>query len=339
MVVPDHSVVCIYCRSSLPPLVPPEHVIPQSFGKFDNNFTLHCVCSECNGFFGRTIEWALRGNSVEGALRLQLGLGTGTLGTHKGSVRFTLSDATPMWNGANVKIIAKGRSGRVEAIPLPQVGARRTPEEHWKWYAPAEITPDFALQYPKGSKSEFHVVSSNKREQDRIVELLKKNGVDFHPKDASTPPIDSAGTIGTLITADFDQQISRCIAKIAFNYLAYCCGAPFVLVSDFDDVRAYIREGRKPVVTVVRHHRKRLLIEEAFGGRATEGHIILIDWTPDARSIVAQVSLFNSFRYIVVLCNSFHGLWTPALTQGHHFDVKRRRIEPLGMTRLRIPYG
>lgn len=326
---------CIYCRSALSASVPAEHVIPQSFGTFHNNFTLHCVCSDCNGFFGSKLEWVLRGNSVEGALRLQYGLGNGTLG-QGGTATFTVSDPGP-WKGARIKITVNSRTKKVESMPLPQLAVRKDSTDDWIWYTAQEITPAIALNYPRGSNAQFQVIGASSGEQAYIIATMKKNGIDFRPKGRVDPPIDSDGTVGAKLEALFTVQISRCIAKLVFNYLAYARGDSFVLSSDFDEARAYIRYGTEPSVRIVLPHRRPLLFEEQFGSKATDGHIVRVDWSADKRSIVGEVSLFNSLRYEVVLCKAHHGVWTPDLTRGHHFDVKARRIKTLCMTKLLLP--
>lgn len=46
-----------------------------------------------------------------------------------------------------------------------------------------------------------------------------------------------------------DDIIFRGVAKIAFNFLTYVKGPDFVLLSDFDDTREYIRTGKKPFLS------------------------------------------------------------------------------------------
>jgi hypothetical protein len=327
--------MCIYCREPLPDSVPPEHVIPASFGMFDDNFTLHCVCESCNRFFGSTLEWTLQRNSIEGVLRLQYGLADGTLGGFK-SLEFKVADEGP-WKGVRVKIKADKRKKTVDAVLIPQVGARRNATDEWEWYTPKEITPEFARKYPKGSSSEIQVVGSSLKEQNGLIRILKKNSVDFHPKRQMTPPFGPDGKVGTNLVALFSEQIQRCIAKIAFNYLAAVRGPEFVLHPDFDDIRAYIRYGTKPRVKAVRPLKGSFLLEERHGQVVTRGHILRVDWSVDNQSIVAQVALFNTMKYTVVLCNRYSGVWTQELAQGHHFDLDNHRIEPLQRTGLAIP--
>jgi hypothetical protein len=302
---------------------------------FDDNFTLHCVCESCNRFFGGTLEWALQRNSIEGVLRLQYGLADGTLGGFK-SLEFKVADKGP-WKGVRVKIKADKHKNTVEAVLIPQVGARRNATDKWEWYTPKEIMPEFARKYPKGSSSEIQVVGSSLKEQNGVIRILKKNGVDFHPKRQMTPPFGPEGKVGTNLVALFSEQIQRCIAKIAFNYLAMVRGAEFVLHPDFDDIRAYIRYGTNSRVKAVRPLKGSFLLEERHGQVVTRGHILRVDWSADKQSVVAQIALFNTMKYTVVLCNSYSGIWTQNLAQGHHFDLDNHRIEPLQQTGLAIP--
>src|SRR5438067_9415673 len=69
---------CLYCpMSSEQPFREAEHVIPQAFGTFESregNLTLHNVCPECNGFFGRSLEQHFGRDTGDAFLRLLTGL-------------------------------------------------------------------------------------------------------------------------------------------------------------------------------------------------------------------------------------------------------------------------
>lgn len=61
---------CIYCKKEKAlDEFDTEHVIQQSLGKFENNLTLHCVCKECNQFFGDSIDLIFGRDSIEALLR------------------------------------------------------------------------------------------------------------------------------------------------------------------------------------------------------------------------------------------------------------------------------
>ena len=64
---------CIYCFSTtLPKGV--EHVVSKAIGIFKQNWTLDCVCDECNGDFSETLDLTLGRDSAEGVLRVMAGV-------------------------------------------------------------------------------------------------------------------------------------------------------------------------------------------------------------------------------------------------------------------------
>jgi hypothetical protein len=72
---------CIYCLENKPEdsFTKAEHVIPQSFGLFQDNFTLNqqhnkTVCNDCNQYFGDNLEIALARDTVEGLSRYEHGI-------------------------------------------------------------------------------------------------------------------------------------------------------------------------------------------------------------------------------------------------------------------------
>src|SRR5262245_4424696 len=65
------TATCLYCKETKPQdLFNREHVLPQSFGTFDNNMVLrNLVCEDCNTYFSRTLELRLGRESFEGVDR------------------------------------------------------------------------------------------------------------------------------------------------------------------------------------------------------------------------------------------------------------------------------
>lgn len=71
------NIQCIYCQEAKPvsAYTKVEHVIPQSFGRFENNFTLRrLVCDVCNQFLGDKLEIALARDTLEGQSRADFGI-------------------------------------------------------------------------------------------------------------------------------------------------------------------------------------------------------------------------------------------------------------------------
>jgi hypothetical protein len=66
---------CIYClKDSDVTFRGVEHVIPEAFGTFGSNTpTLHCVCDDCNAYFGRVLDQLLARETIEGISRYTRG--------------------------------------------------------------------------------------------------------------------------------------------------------------------------------------------------------------------------------------------------------------------------
>jgi hypothetical protein len=68
---------CIYClqERGRRSYTKAEHVLPQSFGTFEQNITLHdVVCDDCNHYFGTNLEIHLARDTYEGELRFRHGV-------------------------------------------------------------------------------------------------------------------------------------------------------------------------------------------------------------------------------------------------------------------------
>jgi hypothetical protein len=99
-------------------------------------------------------------------------------------------------------------------------------------------------------------------------------------------------------------------------------------VEFWHEVRAYILRGDlygQPFISLAN---KSPLLQEQMGGKATNGHILVVDWSSDSNEIVGYVTFFNLIRYNVALSRRYVGLWFP-LGTGHHFDVAGRKISRL----------
>jgi hypothetical protein len=161
---------CISCRSDVPNDAPREHVIPQSFGVFKPDITLDCVCKGCNHYFGSNLEWPMRVQSLEGALRLHYGFKgtTGGIGTDG----IILSIAEGVRKGART-IIRTDKKGNLRTDLLTQVRARLGPSDEFEWRLEKDLSAEFAERYPKGS--EFLLLGGETPEDlDRLVRKWKE---------------------------------------------------------------------------------------------------------------------------------------------------------------------
>jgi hypothetical protein len=81
--------------------------------------------------------------------------------------------------------------------------------------------------------------------------------------------------------------MSRCVAKIAFKYLAWTMGPSFLMNPCFDENRAYILRGELgPRQSFLSIRDTSILLEEQTGPKVTNGHVMAINWDllPDRSS-------------------------------------------------------
>jgi hypothetical protein len=257
------------------------------------------------------------------------GLGQGQVGSigTKG-IEFKIAESAD-WRGARVvlKVNKRTRSSYVDLIP--QVGARKNPNEEWTWYLEKDVNAEFVAKYPKGS--EFRIIGGG-NDAERVLKRLKRVCPTYQHKGVLEPPMGKDGKVGLNYLHEFNAVVRRCLAKIAFNYLAFVVGEDFARKPDFDAIRAFIRYGTEPENDLVRVSRTPILANELLtGAHVTNGHIIAVEALTDRRQIQARLALFNSLKYRIILAPNYGGLW---FAKGHHFDIETRECTELFQSRF-----
>ena len=117
---------CIYCLQDKPvsSFTKTEHIIPQSFGVFKDNFTLNnVVCDSCNQFFGDKLEIALARDSIEGLQRFDHNIKKPSEFKNIGkSSRMVMKMPDGEFKGAYCYPKYSDEAKRVLLYPAPQVG-------------------------------------------------------------------------------------------------------------------------------------------------------------------------------------------------------------------------
>lgn len=315
--------------------------MPEAFGTFDTkSFILYdTVCKPCNGHFGRTIEQALSRDSMEALLRLRHGVKPANEARDLPYRKIELKVGQPgPWLGATVVLEADGTGKGIEPVAVPQVAFRWKGSSESTYIAEAQLDHTSVGPFigAKPDTLEIRILGPKKTDHDRLAQTLKTLGINFVQKGTLSQPIPRDGKVTIEIAFQLDHTIFRAIAKIAFNYIAHQHGAGFVLNTDFDDVRNYIRQGTVPPwgPPVVIPFPKPILFDDSRRYRQTNGHLITFDWNYGQTGFLAQVSLFNSITYHVVICPRYSGVWHDAIRTGHHFDLEDRTITPLAAASL-----
>lgn len=317
---------CIYCRRSSLEAFPAEHVIPQSFGLFRNGLTLHCVCGDCNQFFGDHLELHFGRETGESVVRFQYGLRDSVAGTPRSRLTARIKDLGPAF-GARVLLAPNALTNGMEIIYLPQVGFADENSEEWKWYLPEELNPDVLAKLAPNSRLKYFFTSPS--EETLLRERLRELGFTAATKHIGKDQILPQPEMTARVTYTFDMIIRRCIAKIAFNYLAYALSEDMGLLlrDDFDTVRAFIRDGVIPqneMVVVIGSPR---LTAESRQGSLLDGHMLGVGWSAN-ENILCNLSIFNAMTYQVALCRKYQGLWF-ALGSVHSFDLSTKETRRL----------
>ena len=294
------------------------------------------VCRTCNQFFGDNLERIVAHDSFEAYYRIVSGLRPAGAIAHLPQDRLTFTAAlTSEWSGLRLRLVASGGGRTVE--PLPQVGLPMTANAGWIYLTEAELA-DSHTELPReyDSRGQIRILAPSTEVQERLIALLARRGIPFRQEGEHPLPDPHIGEIEIYVNTRIDPVVKRCIAKMVFNYLARVTSREFALLPAFDPIRAYIRRGDSPGYLLVDADDTPILADDRRTLRQTDGHLITVNWTPDNRHVVGQISLFNRVRYRVSLARSFSGLWRPTRS-GHHFDLATRTISPLSATSLYVP--
>lgn len=320
---------CIYCLEDKDPSAfDRDHVIPESFGKFENNLTLHQqqVCWDCNQYFSKKLELFLGRDTVEGTFRYVSGFkDPKDFKTVKESRLLHMLAEEGPWKGAILRRVAHDKID-----PVNQVGFQKKNTGKWEFFAIEEVPYKDELEeqgFPMKGDITCKIVVRADFEEEKLGQLLKEKGIEVTVDWKDTDFKSRKDRVLVEIQQTVDKVIFRGIAKIAFNYLAYTQGKDFVLDQRFNGIRDFIRHGETRDITYawvegkpIWLNKKRLEVKHA------QEHWVLVDW--DNATIFSLLSLFNLTMYKVQFCKTFLVLPSDIRT-GNRFNVKTKKISKL----------
>jgi len=320
--------ICIYCRSREDGKFPREHVVPRSFGSFRDALTLACVCGVCNRSFGRELETPFARESAESIARFWHGVRDQESAMRTSQATARVNDAG-LRQGAKVLLRPNASRNGIDLEYVAQVAFRKNSSEEWKWYTPEELDRDVIRQLEAGSELKYFVRSRAEEEQLRL--RLQELGLP-PTKSVRRQVFPPEAEIKTHVKCIFDLRMARCVAKIAFNYLAYALeeNSQLLLRKEFNPIRDFVHTGAQPLHSVVQFSSHPALDRPKNEGAFVVGHMLGIDWAPNG-SIVCELSLFNAMAYRVVICNRYGGLWFP-LGIAHAFDFRTKKVSKVPLS-------
>ena len=320
---------CIYCVEDKPlsSFTKIEHVIPQSFGLFKNNFTLrNIVCDDCNQYFGNHLEVAMARDTLEGASRFEFNLKSAdefkSLGKRS---RMIIKIAEGECKGAYAYREYSQEQNKIVIKPVPQIGFLKNESAGYEYFLLDQIPLKSYLDENEFDMKNPRAIRAFGIDVDSARQALSEKGIKFKYQGEAGPSENPKEDWLCKVEALIDSTIFRTVAKIALNYLAYWEGKDFVHHHSFDPSRSFIRYGLKADYPLVKVDDKPILGDEPVEGRRRLGHIITVNWAADRISIVSQVSLFNWANYSVSLAGDFSGERRD-LRRGHFFNVNNGEI-------------
>jgi hypothetical protein len=306
---------CIYClRDSGVTFNGVEHVIPQAFGKFGSQTpTLNCVCDECNGDFGRTLDQLLSRETLEGASRYTRGLASSETRPQK-RLEIALAEGPEAGNFAGMRVAVDGKTGKLMK-PLAQFHAFNfktgKTEVYFKEQIPGLVLPEDVYGKPgkNGAKGTWKVktMAASKEEHDELVEKLRAAGIDYQagerfPLPAADAPEGVEPDFPVEITGVVDTEHKRALAKILMNFVAWMLGSEEALKPRWNILRNFVLRSEGAI-------KARMTEAPFWNGQETETRRFADD-SIDIRienlngGIVGSIQFFGHFTYQMILAEN-----------------------------------
>lgn len=318
---------CLYCRETKPnDAFNREHVVPEAFGRFENNFVLNgVVCEACNTYFGRHLDIHLARDSIEGLDRYgqrvrQPNESTRLGGSPRLSAR--INDGG-FHDGAEVRWGPSNDGRKLVLLPVPQLGISDN-RGRQLWFRVEEFPARQDLGqhgFAAGTELSIKPFGVAFEEAER---LLRERGYAINSFEILGGSDEGTET-DIYISGTVDRVLTRALAKIAYNYLAYHYRR-ISMMEQFEEVRRYIRFDEIPSKPLVS-----LAPGDFLAGLPKEqvpvAHGVGVSWK--AGQVIGQVTLFFGFHHRVVLADGGFLIEPSAVAKGHLFDPVNHQIVEL----------
>jgi hypothetical protein len=309
---------CIYCYSTAM-RGKREHVMSQALGTFEQNWVIDSVCDQCNKYFADNLELVLGRDSIEGFIRVEIGVKPIEAINKFMNQRamFYLQEPGPF---AGIRVVMRATPEGMVPDALPQVGLRSEGQE-WRFYRERELTAEVITRL-NGATAEIRIIGRHGTDDlAALVRRLGEIGLPFVEHERlMDQPISEGQSIRVLHEFSVDSTLRRAAAKICFNYLAHVIGEKEARSPDFDVIRRFVRYGEELEKLVSVQDWSPLVGSAAASSRA---HVCGFKWEPDCRGLVGIVTLFNRMTYGIRLSSPLER--SEARSQ-HAFDPITRRI-------------
>ena len=332
--VASKQYICVWCKKEKRGRdFNKEHVLPRSFGTFENNITLDKkVCRECNGMFGRELEPSLARDSAEGFARFTTGLKHPSKFQSLGS---RSTSRTQIMEGPY-----KGAWGTVDSgdelmtvKPFSQVGFAHSSEGPFEYFLVDESPSTMALK-ERGYSGDVHIrmCECSSAQMKQVEEKLVLSGASIAGGESFIQPQTKTYVENVFL---IDSTHRRALMKIAFNYLVHRYGVEVALESRFDVTRAFVMDAVGPVYPYFHMDTSPILEGDKQKSVGSDGitseafvlaHMICLQEKNDC--VIATLTLCNTIRYTILLAVTGA---TGLPSRGSLFDYRNRIIYEMGI--------
>jgi len=335
---------CIYCQKKEPEITftGREHVIPKFMGVFENNLVIkNQVCDHCNSVVFNGLETRFKEDTDEGVRFQMMNLGNSSQFRFRNeNTKFSFisnmqedffNDIFPFFrfmDGAwkivilpQIKIKKYGANGYIVLLvdEVKKINRNSKKFDSLKNIVKGAIGKDVRI-FVRGD-------STDTKDMDEAVTLVKELGIDYKEEKRFFAPNESANgekKVEIDLNCTLNNDGGRVIAKIAFNYFAYCAikgKMEDILGHDnFVKIRSYILgEINPPIKQIISEIKtKPVLYHEEVSGKRYPGHTLA--FRAEGDRIIAEVSFLGRSIYVVELGKIPEELNSPDFGSGHFFD-------------------
>lgn len=348
---------CVYCSKDDTNVTfkSREHVIPRNLGRFANSPTIggNIICDSCNSRFS-PLETIFTEDTYEGIYGQRLNvMGRGSI-TARNNLH-KIDRTTGFGEGFFVDMFPflEFQNGRVAPVMKDQIKFRLKGGAGYRIFFPDALrsmqrgTKAFrklAADLRKLDQKDISIFVETKEKLEDVIKLLHSYGVKYKEKESRGKQFAPGDQI--LIEEHYENTIntdmSRVLAKIAFNYFAYCAiqdKQENILFSPcFERTRTFVYDGTgattKDIIPSISEDP--ILKEEIDEGKRLLAHFI--NFLPDNGRVVVRMTFYGlPVVYKVVLGDIPRELNAAKFGCGHAFKPFEGEIINLSQTPVTDP--
>ncbi|MBP9763007.1 hypothetical protein KBD34_05335 [Patescibacteria group bacterium] len=304
---------CVYCLKGEmdTTFTKREHVILDSLGSFQPlNPTLlpeyGVVCDACNSSFSQ-LEAAFIEDTWEGVHGQRLGLKNRKSITIRGK-NFKIDRIAGFGDDFfdRMFFFLELKDGKVVPVLKDQIKLKRF-DNGYRVFLPEALQSvrDGSAEYRKLvghfkrlDKKDICLFAETQEKLDSMIALLKRFGIDYKQKESKSQffPPGTKLILEENFQCTLDKDGGRVLAKIAFNYFAYCAvqsnATRMLYTNEFDAIREFIALGKGDLRKIIPSiSEKPFLMEEEKSGGRFIGYVIAM--SQEDGNIVVRMSLLG----------------------------------------------